>query len=133
MLNILLSVVLMIISVVGFFFTSQVNRVEQVFSNLDTKLVSSCVVLEPKEQKYFFEKQQIYEKVTYYFDQNLENYEYKLRFSFREDDQNTTISPTPNILQIDIYATLLFDSKYTKNVRFTLSGREVNKDWWSTF
>ena len=118
MLNILLSVILMIVSVVGFFLTAQVNRIEQVFSNFDTKLVGSCVAFEPSDQKYFFEKSEVYKKVTYYF---------------KENDLNTIISQTPNIFQLDIYATLLFNSKYNKNVRFTISGREVNKDWWSTF
>lgn len=133
MLNILISVILMIVSVVGFFLTAQVNRIEQVFSNFDTKLVGSCIAFEPSDQKYFFEKNEVYKKVTYYFKENLENFDYKLKLSFREDDLNTVISQTPNIFQLDIYATLLFNSKYNKNVRFTISGREVNKDWWSTF
>ena len=54
-------------------------------------------------------------------------------FYFREDEGNVKLSNTPNIVQIDINAKIIFDGTYKKNVRFSLSGREVSKDWWTTF
>ena len=58
---------------------------------------------------------------------------YDLVFYFREDEGNVKLSNTPNIVQIDINAKIIFEGTYKKNVRFSLSGREVSKDWWTTF
>lgn len=133
MLNILFSIVLLISTVVGFFFTFKLNKVEQVFSNLDSKLVSNCIEFNPLTEKFYFEKEELYELITTYFKKNLEDFEYKLKFAFREDNLSTTFSDTPNIVQIDINARILFEDIYTNNVRFTINGREVSKDWRSTF
>jgi hypothetical protein len=133
MLNILLCVVLLNVTVIAFYFTFKINRVEQVFNSFETGLVYQCVNYDIEKERYFFVKDQIVEVTKYYFEENLENIEYKLKIAFREDDLNTTFSETPNIVQIDIYATILFDGIYTQNVRFMLDGRKVSKDWWSTF
>ena len=133
MLNILMSVLLLCVSVVGFFLTSRINRVEKVFYGVDSDMISHCIELDLSSEKYFFDKKQVVETFTYYFDSNLDGYDYDLIFYFREDNGNVKLSNTPNIVQIDIKAKIMFDGTYKKNVRFTLSGREVSKDWRSTF
>lgn len=133
MLNILMSVVLLCVSVVGFFLTAKINRVEQVFYAVDSDMISHCIELDIANDKYFFVKKEVVETFTYYFENNLDGYDYDLIFYFREDEGNVKFSNTPNIVQIDIKAKIIFDGTYKKNVRFSLSGREVSKDWWTTF
>lgn len=133
MLNILMSVVLLCVSVVGFFLTAKINRVEQVFYSVDSDMISHCIELDIANDKYFFVKKEVVETFTYYFENNLNGYDYDLIFYFREDEGNVKFSNTPNIVQIDIKAKIIFDGTYKKNVRFSLSGREVSKDWWTTF
>ena len=43
MLNILITIVLLNVSVLGFFFTYKINRVEQVFGSIDPGLLVNCV------------------------------------------------------------------------------------------
>ena len=133
MLNILMSVVLLCVSVVGFFLTAKINRVEQVFYSVDSDMISHCIELDIANDKYFFVKKEVVETFTYYFENNLDGYDYDLIFYFREDEGNVKLSNTPNIVQIDINAKIIFDGTYKKNVRFSLSGREVSKDWRTTF
>lgn len=133
MLNILMSVVLLCVSVVGFFLTAKINRVEQVFYSVDSDMISHCIELDIANDKYFFVKKEVVETFTYYFKNNLDGYDYDLIFYFREDEGNVKLSNTPNIVQIDINAKIIFEGTYKKNVRFSLSGREVSKDWWTTF
>ena len=133
MLNILMSVVLLCVSVVGFFLTAKINRVEQVFYSVDSDMISHCIELDIANDKYFFVKKEVVETFKYYFENNLNGYDYDLIFYFREDEGNVKFSNTPNIVQIDIKAKIIFDGTYKKNVRFSLSGREVSKDWWTTF
>ena len=133
MLNILLSVVLLNVTVLSFFFTLKLNRVEQVFNSFDPTIVEKCVSLDIQTEKYFFIKEEVLSNVKYYFDENLKDFEYTIKFSFREDNYNTLFSSTPNIVQIDLSAKIIFDQSYLRNVRFTLNGREVSKDWWTTF
>lgn len=133
MLNILMSVVLLCVSVVGFFLTAKINRVEQVFYSVDSDMISHCIELDIANDKYFFVKKEVVETFTYYFENNLDGYDYDLIFYFREDEGNVKLSNTPNIVQIDINAKIIFEGTYKKNVRFSLSGREVSKDWWTTF
>ena len=133
MLNILISVLLLNITVLSFFFTYKINRVEQVFNAFEPRLISQCVSMDIDTEKYYFRKNEVIEITKYYFKENLKTFEYKLKISFREDDKNTYFSSKPNIVQIDIYANIVLDGTYTQNVRFTLDGRKVSKDWWTTF
>ena len=133
MLNFLITVVLLNVSVLGFFFTFKINRVEQVFGSIDPGLLVNCIDTNIENTRTYFVREKVVETVVYFLDKNLEGFEYNLKFAFREDDLNTTFSPTPNIVQIDINANILFEGIYKQNVRFILSGREVSKDWWSTF
>ena len=133
MLNILITRVLLNVSVLGFFFTYKINRVEQVFGSIDPGLLVNCVDTNIENTKLYFVREKVVETVVYFLDKNLEGFDYDLKFAFREDDLNTTFSATPNIVQIDIYANILFEGIYKQNVRFILNGREVSKDWRSTF
>lgn len=132
MLNILLSVVLLNVSVIAFYYTFRINRVEQVMNSFEPGIINTCVYKDIN-QRYYFQKEEVLNTVKYYFSQNLNDIEHSLKIAFREDNKNTEFSDTPNIVQIDLYANIIFDGIYAQNVRFILNGREVSKDWRSTF
>lgn len=131
MLNILISVVLLNVSVLGFFFTFNLNKVENTFSGITATYISDSVYLNNYTNKYYFDKDDIVQKTIYYFKENLGDLEHNLTFWFREDELNTEVSDYPNIVQIEVAAKVLFDAKYVKNVRFYLDGRKVSKDWFA--
>jgi hypothetical protein len=132
MLNILITVLLLNVTVISFFFTFKINRIEQIFTGLNATFISTSVKLNDYTEKYYFDKEDLVDLTSTYFKINLQNFNYKLKFAFREDDLNTTISECPNIVQIDIYATILFEDVYKSNVRFYLDGRKVSKDWFAS-
>lgn len=132
MLNYLLSVVLLSISTLGFFVTHKVNRIEHIFQGINITFLSNCVKEEPYYELMYFDKDIIVDLTTYYFNKNLQNVDYSLTFSFREEDKTTVISDTPNIIQIDLEAKVIFNFTFKINSRFVIDGREVSKDWFTT-
>ena len=76
MLNILISVVLLNVSVLGFFFTFNLNKVENTFSGITATYISDSVYLNNYTNKYYFDKDDIVQKTIYYFKENLGDLEH---------------------------------------------------------
>ena len=121
--NIIISLVIGILSLHVFTITYRVNGVNRTLFNIPISIFESSIPLinYGEEQKLYFDKELLENKLTYYFDTSLDRYvsNYSLEFYYY-NQENESICKTDqcSAIEITLSTNIIFNYKYQKSASF---------------
>lgn len=125
MINIYLSIFVMVISFNCFTFTYRYNGINRTLKELPRSLLETSIpLIEEDDDLYIhFAKEELTNKLTYYFDSHLDKYtdDYTLNYYFTyTDEEAMCLDEYCTAVEINLKAKVLFFSNYDKTMRYEI-------------
>ena len=125
MINIYLSVFVMVLSFNCFTFTYRYNGINRTFMEMPRSLLETSIPLVDEEDEYtaHFDRDELTNNLTYYFDSHLSKYtdDYQLQYYFSNTgDESMCLTDYCTAVEINLKAKVLFFSEYDKTMRYEI-------------
>ena len=125
MINIYLSVFVMVLSFNCFTFTYRYNGINRTFMEMPRSLLETSIPLVDDDEEFIvhFYKEELIDKLTYYFDTHLDKYtdDYQVNYYFSNTgDESLCLTHFCTAVEINLKAKVLFFSEYDKTMRYEI-------------
>ena len=125
MINIYLSVFVMVLSFNCFTFTYRYNGINRTFMEMPRSLLETSIPLVDDDEELIvhFYKEELIDKLTYYFDTHLDKYtdDYQVNYYFSNTgDESLCLTHFCTAVEINLKAKVLFFSEYDKTMRYEI-------------
>ena len=125
MINVYLAIFVMVLSFNCFTFTYRYNGINRTFLELPRSLLETSIPLATYEDELIvhFDRDEITNNLTYYFDSHLPKYtdEYHLNYYFSNTgDESMCLTDYCTAIEINLKAKVFFLSEYDKTLRYEI-------------